>query len=140
MITKEQRKQIANKFNKNDVIFIDDNLNDHINANAANQNILNILTVDDYPTGCVVLARFYIEHGHIADDVYDECSQVEDLMYNAEIDFDFEAEAYGILCMPLEDAVKKFNKKIGATLFTPDTFNTALKEHGCNCTYDDLKT
>lgn len=152
MLNDKQRHEIAKQFNDNDLLFIPDDWKDNISAENVNQDVMDILTPSDDDDGTEVLgyivtAKFFIENGYIADDAdcgddddedcISECDRAYELLDNAGIEYDMEAEAYILIYEELSDVIRKYNST-GARLFTPDTFTAALKDHGVNCTYEDL--
>lgn len=151
MLNDAQRQEIAKQFNDNDLLFIPDDWKDNISTEDVNQNVMDILAPSDDEDdievlGYIVTAKFFIENGYIADDAcvddddddsISECDRAYELLDNAGIEYDAEAEAYILLYEELNDVIKKYDST-GARLFTPDTLTAALKDRGVNCTYEDL--
>ena len=138
-IPQVKKDEISKNFNDKDVIFEPYDWTQNIDKSAANPNLMSIFAPeddeDDEITGFIQLAKSYIEGIELDDEEADLACEALSM---ADVDFGCEAEAFISLYEPLESAIEKC-KKIGVRLFTPDTFEVALKKYGVNYKYKDFE-
>ena len=115
-IPQVKKDEISKNFNDKDVIFEPYDWTQNIDKSTANPNLMSIFAPEDD----------------------EEADLACEALSMADVDFGCEAEAFISLYEPLEVAIEKC-KKIGVRLFTPDTFEAALKKYGVNYKYKDFE-